>query len=121
MNLSGTRYDRDDVGGRTESLFFGKSPTFFNPFFDRGKRIPAKGLASDPNDPFWRNDHYRDLAVRSGFPRAVRAVGTVCARKPVAFTDPCHRVIRSDGKIGNYQAGPDRKRILLQIEKTQDK
>jgi O-6-methylguanine DNA methyltransferase len=50
-------------------------------------------------------------------PRAVRAVGTALAHNPIPLIIPCHRVIRSDGQIGNYSlGGPHIKVDLLQHE-----
>ena len=50
-------------------------------------------------------------------PRAVRAVGTALAHNPVPLIIPCHRVVRSDGQIGNYSlGGPHIKADLLQHE-----
>jgi O-6-methylguanine DNA methyltransferase len=50
-------------------------------------------------------------------PRAVRAVGTALARNPVPLIIPCHRVIRSDGQLGNYSlGGPHNKQVLLEAE-----
>jgi len=50
-------------------------------------------------------------------PRAVRAVGTALAHNPVPLIIPCHRVVRSDGQIGNYSlGGPHIKVDLLQHE-----
>ena len=44
---------------------------------------------------------------------AVRAVGTALGKNPVPLIIPCHRVVRSDGSIGNYAFGPDMKHDLL--------
>lgn len=50
-------------------------------------------------------------------PRAVRAVGSAVARNPIPLIIPCHRVVRSDGHIGNYSlGGPDNKLELLEHE-----
>jgi O-6-methylguanine DNA methyltransferase len=49
-------------------------------------------------------------------PRAVRAVGTALGHNPVPLLIPCHRVIRSDGSMGQYGFGPDMKRRLLDGE-----
>ena len=47
-------------------------------------------------------------------PRAVRAVGSALAGNPVPFVIPCHRVVRTDGHIGEYGAGgPEAKREVL--------
>lgn len=59
---------------------------------------------------------YKDLAKAAGSPAAVRAVGTVCAENHLVLLVPCHRIIRSDGKIGNYFYGTNLKKKLLEIE-----
>ena len=59
---------------------------------------------------------YADIAAAIGEPGAVRAVGTANGSNPVAVLVPCHRVIRSDGTLGGYAGGLDRKRKLLAAE-----
>jgi AraC family transcriptional regulator, regulatory protein of adaptative response / methylated-DNA-[protein]-cysteine methyltransferase len=68
-------------------------------------RIPAGAVAS-----------YEDVAVAAGRPQAVRAAASAVANNPVAYLIPCHRVIRKSGDIGNYAAGPERKRAMLTWE-----
>lgn len=46
-------------------------------------------------------------------PGATRAVGTALAKNPIPLLIPCHRVVKSDGSIGNYAFGPEMKRELL--------
>jgi methylated-DNA-[protein]-cysteine S-methyltransferase len=45
---------------------------------------------------------YQELAKKAGYPKAYRAVGTVMANNNIPFIIPCHRVIKSDGSLGNY-------------------
>lgn len=60
---------------------------------------------------------YGWVAREIGRPRAVRAVGTALARNPIPLVIPCHRVVRSDGHIGNYGlGGPNSKLAILQSE-----
>jgi AraC family transcriptional regulator of adaptative response/methylated-DNA-[protein]-cysteine methyltransferase len=59
---------------------------------------------------------YAEIAAAVGQPGAVRAVGTANGSNPVAVLVPCHRVIRSDGSLGGYAGGLDRKRQLLRAE-----
>ncbi len=59
---------------------------------------------------------YGQLAARAGNPKASRAVGTACARNPIPIVVPCHRVLPGGGGIGNYGGGPERKRVLLELE-----
>lgn len=60
---------------------------------------------------------YTTLAAAAGSPRAVRAVGTACATNPLPVVIPCHRVVRSDGSIGQYLGGPEAKKSLLALER----
>jgi AraC family transcriptional regulator, regulatory protein of adaptative response / methylated-DNA-[protein]-cysteine methyltransferase len=60
---------------------------------------------------------YSQLAQKVGNPRAVRAVASACARNPVGLIVPCHRILRSDGSLGGYYWGLERKRALLHLEK----
>jgi methylated-DNA-[protein]-cysteine S-methyltransferase len=60
---------------------------------------------------------YTELAARIGRPSAVRAVAAACGRNPIAVFIPCHRVIRSDGALGGYAYGLERKRLLLEHER----
>ncbi len=57
-----------------------------------------------------------ELARRVGRPGAARAVGLALAANPVPIVIPCHRVIRSDGGLGGFSAGLERKRVLLKLE-----
>lgn len=61
---------------------------------------------------------YGELATRAGNPAASRAVGGAMARNPVPVVVPCHRVVPTSGKLGNYSAtgGVATKRALLALE-----
>ncbi|MDQ6774399.1 MAG: methylated-DNA--[protein]-cysteine S-methyltransferase [Candidatus Dormibacteraeota bacterium] len=60
---------------------------------------------------------YGWVAREIGRPRAVRAVGTALAHNPVPILIPCHRVVRSDGALGEYGAGgTTAKRTILDWE-----
>lgn len=59
---------------------------------------------------------YADIAAAIGQPGAVRAVGAANGANPVAVLIPCHRVVRSDGALGGYSGGIERKRQLLAAE-----
>lgn len=60
---------------------------------------------------------YKDIAAAIGKPAAVRAVGSACAANPVALVIPCHRAVRSDGGMGGYAWGVERKVKLLDMER----
>lgn len=59
---------------------------------------------------------YSWVAEQVGHPKAVRAVGNICARNVVPFVVPCHRVVPSAGGVGNYAFGSAMKRELLRRE-----
>ncbi|MDD5050203.1 MAG: MGMT family protein [Candidatus Pacebacteria bacterium] len=59
---------------------------------------------------------YKEVAVRAKSPRAFRAVGSIL-KTNYNPAIPCHRVIRSDGKMGHYNRGDMRKVALLKKEK----
>jgi methylated-DNA-[protein]-cysteine S-methyltransferase len=59
---------------------------------------------------------YTDLARKVGRPAAIRAVGTINGRNPLAIVVPCHRVVGSDGSLTGYAGGLWRKRWLLTHE-----
>lgn len=66
--------------------------------------------------PYGATMTYGELAEAIGNPGAVRAVGTACATNPIPVIIPCHRIVRSDGSMGNYLGGTDMKRALLTME-----
>jgi len=66
--------------------------------------------------PVGETRSYAEIAAAIGQPTAVRAVGTANGDNHVAVLIPCHRVIRSDGTLGGYAGGLDRKRKLLSNE-----
>ncbi|MDI3255500.1 MAG: bifunctional DNA-binding transcriptional regulator/O6-methylguanine-DNA methyltransferase Ada [Bacillota bacterium] len=61
---------------------------------------------------------YSQIAQEIGQPRAIRAVARACAANPVAVVVPCHRVIGSDGTLTGYRWGLERKKTLLELERS---
>ena len=59
---------------------------------------------------------YRELAAAAGHPNAYRATGSVMARNELPLILPCHRVVRNDGRLGQYGTDPAWKERLLAIE-----
>ena len=59
---------------------------------------------------------YGELALMAGSPGAARAVGTAMSSNPIPLVVPCHRVVRSDGSVGEYGGRPDVKAWLLEHE-----
>ena len=68
--------------------------------------------------PYGQVQSYSEIAAALDQPGAARAVARACASNRVAIAIPCHRVIRGDGGLGGFKWGLDRKRILLEAERT---
>ena len=63
--------------------------------------------------PMGRLTTYSDLAVKTGSPKAARAVGAAVGKNPICFVVPCHRVIGKSGELTGYHWGLTRKRAML--------
>lgn len=67
--------------------------------------------------PYGQTTTYKELAEKTGNPKAVRAVGSAMRTNPVIIAIPCHRVLQTGGGLGNYSAGgPANKEWLLRFE-----
>jgi methylated-DNA-[protein]-cysteine S-methyltransferase len=66
--------------------------------------------------PYGRTASYTAIDRAAGRPKAARAVGSACANNPIPLVVPCHRIVRSDGVIGEYRGGTEAKRALLALE-----
>ncbi len=75
-------------------------------------------LIGTMNIPVGEIRTYKDIAKAIGRPNAYRAVGSALKANPLIMTIPCHRVIRSNGNLGNYSArgGRKKKEKLLRKE-----
>lgn len=69
--------------------------------------------------PYGQTLSYASEAQRFGNQKAVRAVANANAKNPISILIPCHRVINSDGKIGGYSGGVEKKEFLLALEQGQ--
>lgn len=111
----------DELPGRICSYFAGDW-VHFGPkgLFNLAQMTPFSRavLLACGELPYGMTVSYRQLALRAGHPDAARAVGTIMARNPLPLLVPCHRVVRSDGRLGGFSApgGPDVKRKMLQLE-----
>ena len=119
--------------GRAEALVFDPGDTRLREalerFFADGredlswvelKQSAVSGLALKVYDHLRRNVgpgqviSYKQLADACG--TGPRAIGRLMASNPWPVVVPCHRVVRSDGSLGGYSGGLDRKRWLLELE-----
>ena len=68
--------------------------------------------------PYGETRSYGEIAAQIGSPGAFRAVGLANGHNPIGIIVPCHRVIGSNGSLTGYGGGLDRKRALLELEKS---
>ena len=89
------------------------------------KNLPLKGTEFQikvweeiSKIPYGETRTYKDLAIALGKPNSFRAVANACGKNPYPPIIPCHRVIRTDGKLGGYsgKGGIKTKKKLLQQE-----
>ena len=107
----------DQASRQLDEYFDGRRTVFDLPLdFRLATGFRRAVLAHLPAIPYGRTESYAQVAAAAGSPKAVRAVGTACARNPLPVVVPCHRVVRSDGTAGGYAGGPDAKHVLLTLE-----
>ena len=94
----------------------GREPHFDLPLDVQATAFQQQVWAALQRIPYGATRSYQEVARAIGRPSAVRAVAGACARNPVALVIPCHRVVRSDGELGGYRWGIDRKQALLEQE-----
>lgn len=101
-HLDGKLQTLDDV-----PLDLSQQPEFHQKVYRRLVKLPPGQTVS-----------YGQLADLIGAHGAARAVGTAMSTNPIPIVVPCHRVVKSDGSLGNYSAleGPLSKRRLLEME-----
>lgn len=69
--------------------------------------------------PYGATRTYGEIAAAIGAPGAARAVGRACATNPASLVIPCHRAVGGDGALHGYRWGLERKRALLEQERTE--
>ncbi len=108
----------DEVRRELEEYFAGRRRNFDVPVdrrLSRGyRRIVLEALSREV--PYGQTVSYKELAERTGNPKASRAVGSAMATNPIPIVVPCHRVLRSGGALGGYGGGLDTKVWLLRHE-----
>ncbi len=107
--------DQTATGSAIERIFFGHqfSRPRPLPLLLKGTNFQLKVWQALLTIPEGHLTSYGDLAARIGTATAKRAVGHAVGKNPIAYLVPCHRVLRSDGSIGGYRWGEERKRMIL--------
>jgi AraC family transcriptional regulator of adaptative response/methylated-DNA-[protein]-cysteine methyltransferase len=100
-----------------EAVIGGRQAAAKVPLDMRGTSFQKRVWQALVRVPWGKTATYSELARKMGSPRAVRAVASACARNPVTFIVPCHRIVRKGGGLGGYYWGREIKRELLEREK----
>jgi len=108
--------------GLLERYFAGERVAFD---LDVGAYAAAQGFTDFERDvyralarvPYGTAVSYRELAAAAGRPTAYRAAGSAIARNLLPVILPCHRVVRNDGRLGQYGDDPAWKERLLRLER----
>lgn len=106
-----------DCVTQLDEYFAGKRTTFSFPYsFGIGSAFQQSVWEELAKIPFGKTISYKQLALRLGNEKLIRAAGTANGKNPMSIVVPCHRVIGSNGKLVGYAGGLWRKQWLLEHE-----
>ena len=100
-----------------DEYFKGKRMTFDLPLIISGTDFQKKVWNELKKIPFGKTASYKEIALKAGNIKAVRAIGNANNKNKISLIIPCHRVIGSDGKLSGYAGGVKRKKWLLEHER----
>jgi methylated-DNA-[protein]-cysteine S-methyltransferase len=108
----------DGIRRELDAYFSGALRRFSTPVdWSLSQGFYRKVLQATARIGFGEVSSYAGVAAGAGSPRAVRAAGSGLGSNPIPIVVPCHRVLRSDGAIGGYTGGLERKEFLLELER----
>lgn len=105
-----------EVVRQLEEYFAKKRQTFDLPLNPSGTAFQQKVWAALQEIPYGCTAAYKDIAIRTGNPKACRAVGMANNKNPIAIIIPCHRIIGRGGNLVGYAGGLHVKQKLLELE-----
>ncbi len=94
----------------------GKQTQLNSPLDIRGTTFQQQVWQYLQTIPYGSTRTYQEIAQALNKPTASRAVAQACAKNPAALIIPCHRVIKTDGSLGGYHWGEERKKALIEWE-----
>lgn len=99
-----------------DAYFNGKKISLEIPLFLNGTEFQQKVWLELKEIPYGEVISYKELAERVGLKKGFQAVGQANSKNPFPIILPCHRVVTSDGKLGGYAGGLNKKKALLKLE-----
>lgn len=100
-----------------EEYFAGCRISFTVPIKFYGTSFQVKVWEEISKVPLGNTASYKALALKCGCGKGVRAVAQACGANPLAVVVGCHRIVASDGSLGGYTGGVEKKVFLLELEK----
>jgi len=107
-----------DVAEQLDAYFAGALTEFEVDMQLSGTEFQRRVWAALQKIPYGETRSYGEIAEQIGSPAASRAVGLANGRNPIPIIIPCHRVIGASGSMTGYAAGLDRKRLLIDLERS---
>lgn len=107
-----------DAARQLNEWFDGRRTEFDLSLDARGSAFQSEVWGALRSIPYGETMTYGELATKLGRPGAARAIGHAVARNPIGIIVPCHRVVGANGVLTGFAAGLDRKRWLLEHERT---
>lgn len=114
-----SREDREcrDVMAQIVAYLENPSLKLMVPLDIRGTDFQKRVWQAVRQVPLGKTCTYSDIARKIGKPKAIRAVGSACAKSNFAVVIPCHRVLHKDGSLsGGYYGTTGRQRVMLERE-----
>lgn len=109
----------DDVRRQLDEYFAGSRRDFEVPLdMSLVRGFTSRVLDATAAIPYGEVSSYGAISAAAGSPKAVRATGNALGANPIPIIVPCHRVLRTGGKLGGYGGGTERKEFLLGLEGT---
>ena len=107
----------DAVRRELDEYFAGRRRDFGVPIdWSLTSGFTRRVLEATARIPFGATGSYAGVAAEAGSPRATRAAGNALGSNPLPIVVPCHRVLRSGGRLGGYTGGVEKKEHLLRLE-----
>lgn len=108
----------DEIAQLTEYFIKKRTQFDLNIKFEYGTDFQKNVWYELTEIPYGKVVTYSELSASIGKKNACRAVGNAVGKNPLPIIIPCHRVIKKNNDIGNYTAGTNTKKLLLELEKT---
>ena len=121
LGQSQSKHSIDDNLQKSVDLFFSNTGLQSLPPMDlQGTDFQLSVWNALRSIPIGSTSSYKAIAKKIGSPNASRAVGTACKLNPIPLFIPCHRVVKQDKSVVQFELGTQNKKYLLSMEASQN-